>query len=102
MLRWVIIGFLFALLMPRIECYDKCPFLVNGLNFVLKPWVVFFNPYASELLKWISESAFLGFCGSFGRLTFYLICFGKQVLLPVSTTILLFVLKGDFQSLCQY
>jgi len=47
--HWVLIRFANA--QDRMMVCDKRPFFVNGLNFVLKPWVVFFDPYASEIVK---------------------------------------------------
>jgi len=62
--HWVLIRFANA--QDRVLVYDKRPFFINGLNFVLKPWVVFFDPMPLRLLRWISESASLDFRGVLG------------------------------------
>ena len=45
--HWILIRF--ATAQDRLLVYEKRPFFVNGLNFVLKPWVAFFDPYSTSI-----------------------------------------------------
>ena len=45
--HWVLLRFANA--QDEMLVFDKRPYFVNGLNFVLKPWVVFFDPYVFDI-----------------------------------------------------
>jgi len=45
--HWILLRFANA--QDCLLVYEKRPFFVNGLNFVLKPWVAFFDPYSTSI-----------------------------------------------------
>jgi len=45
--NWILVQF--ATFQDRLLVFDKGPYFINGLNFVLKLWVVFFDPYSSSI-----------------------------------------------------
>ena len=45
--RWILLRFANA--EDKLLVFDQRPYFVNGLNFVLKPWVEFFDPYQTSL-----------------------------------------------------
>ena len=47
--HWILLRFANA--QDRMLVYDKRPYFVNGLNFVLQPWVVFFDPCVSNIVR---------------------------------------------------
>ena len=45
--HWILLRFANA--EDKLLVFDQRPYFVNGLNFVLKPWVEFFDPYQASL-----------------------------------------------------
>jgi len=66
---WILIRF--ANSQDKGLVFEQRPWYVNGLNFVLIPWVPFFDPSLSRSLEWTSGLGFLDSLGNFGKL---LIC----------------------------
>lgn len=47
--HWILIRFANA--EDKFLGFDQRPYFVNGLNFALKPWVEFFDPYQTSLTR---------------------------------------------------
>ena len=102
MWKWTIIGSLFVLLIPKIKCwfFYQRPFFVNGLNFVLKSWVVFFDPYSTAIARvdqWIRIPRLPWEFWDMGILSDLLQAVGVIVHVDQNT---LLHLKGKFASIC--
>jgi len=45
--HWILVRFANA--QDKMLVVDKRPYFVNGMNFVVKPWILFLDPYSSSV-----------------------------------------------------
>ena len=80
--------------------YSNCPWFVNGLNFVLIPWIPFFDPFGNAIDKvdqWIRIPRLSWEFQDQGSLISLLSCVSQVVRVGHNTV---YRLKGKFAKVC--
>jgi len=96
--EWILVRF--ATVDDRNLVYNNRPWLVNGLNFILTPWIPFFDPFSNAIDKvnqWICIPRLPCEFWDQGSLVLLLSCVGHVVRVDYNT---LFRVIGKFGKVC--